>query len=207
MAAVIRMITSNISMMKAHKGMPQHLRPRVRFFRPSYPRRELMCLRDEGTEVHWSRSFGVVGVAWAGFGKEARMPVKEPSDLLIIPPPSFPSFAGWLNFSLLLSLNTQSMPSLLAVFPRSRLAARRVALLIKSGRLVRLPLTSASRTASTLSFGGRFCPIRSVNEGLVACPKLAALVSSAPAFSKPPRIWLTRGSIGGEPAIFLVLAD
>ena len=200
MAAATRMTTSNISMMKPHKGMPQHLRPRFRLFRPSYPRRELLRFRDEGTVVHWWWS-GVVGVAWAGFGKEARMPVKEPSDLLFIPPPSFSSFVA----SLLLSANIHSTPSLLAVFPRSRLAARRVALRIKSGRLVRLPLASDSRIVSTLSFGGRLWPIRSVNEGLGV--KLDAVVSIAPPFSKPPRIWSTRGSIRGEPAIFRVLAD
>ena len=52
MAAAIKMTTSSISKMNAHKGMPQHLRPPFRFFRPSYPPFELMCLRDEGLECH-----------------------------------------------------------------------------------------------------------------------------------------------------------
>lgn len=124
------------------------------------------------------------------------MPDSEASDPLVIPPPNFSSIASRLSFSLLASANIQSLPSLLAVFPRSRLAARRVALRIKSGRLVRLPLASASRTASTLSLAGRLCPASSPNV------VLGAVALSAPPFSKPPRIWSMRGSMGGEPATF-----
>lgn len=55
----------------------------------------------------------------------------------------------------------KSKPSRLAVLPLSRFAANRVARLINSGKLVRLPRASASRTASTSRRGGRGLPGRS----------------------------------------------
>ena len=60
-------------------------------------------------------------------------------------------------------VSQKSMPSRLAVRPRSRLDASRVALRIRSGKLVRLPRASASRTASMSSLGGRRAPARSAS--------------------------------------------
>lgn len=52
--------------------------------------------------------------------------------------------------------SNQSMPSLLAVLPRSRLEASLVARTMRSVRLVKEPLISASRGASTFNKEGRF---------------------------------------------------
>lgn len=57
------------------------------------------------------------------------------------------------NFSWLL-FRKSIIPSLLAVFPRSRFDATLVARLMRSGRLVKLPRASASRTALILRRGG-----------------------------------------------------
>lgn len=68
---------------------------------------------------------------------------------LDLPPASF-SFARSLSEKSLRSFNL-----LPGRFPLSIIAANFVALLIRSGKLVRLPLASASLTASISSFGGR----------------------------------------------------
>lgn len=59
--------------------------------------------------------------------------------------------------------NIQSVPSLDAVLPISRLEARRNARLIKSGKLVKLPRISACLTNSSLSGSGFFEPTRSLS--------------------------------------------
>ena len=186
-AAAMSSITMATRAMKPHNGMPQHRRPFFFFFCERLLLRELIARCEDGRDGHPSP--GVVGVAWPGFGKEARMPESEPSDLLFAP--SFSSLAFLLNFSLLpraASASIHSIPSLLAVFPRSKFAASLVALRIRSGRLVKLPLASASRTASTFKRGGRRCPTLSPSNDLGASRKLGAVGSRAPPFSKPPKI-------------------
>lgn len=145
-----------------------------------------MCLWDDGTEGHGSS--GVDGEPCLGFGKEASIPDRESLDFLLSPP-SFSSLAFLLSFSMAFaSPSIHSMPSLLAVLPRSKFAASLVALRIKSGKLVRLPLASASLTASTFKRGGRRWPTLFPREDLGACRKLGAVGSRAPPFSNPPRI-------------------
>lgn len=61
-----------------------------------------------------------------------------------------------------LSATSQSMPNLLEVLPRSRFEARRRARWMRSGRLVREPRASASRTASRFRRAGRRAPTRSL---------------------------------------------
>lgn len=67
------------------------------------------------------------------------------------------------NSSFPKSLRAFRLPGL---FPRSIIAANFVARLIKSGKLVKLPLASASRTASISSLGGRRIADNLLNPGL-----------------------------------------
>lgn len=89
----------------------------------------------------------------------------------------------------------KSRPNRLAVLPLSRFAARRVARLINSGKLVKLPRASASRTASTSRRGGRGLPGRSAkpaprdpwrrNAEAAAEPSLSVSMS----FSESLNLW------------------
>ena len=91
-----------------------------------------------------------------------------------------------------------SIPSRLAVLPLSRFDATRVALLMRSGKLVKLPRTSASLTAFMFSGGGRLVePPASgdVTGSGVPCCK-------APPFCRPPIISRTRGSTAGDGCAF-----
>ena len=129
-----------------------------------------------------------VGVASEGEGKAASM-----SDI-------DPDREGCLDFSFSFS-SISSMPIRLAVFPRSRLDASRVALRISSGRLVALPLGSDSLTASSFNRGGRFPPLSLIEPAVEALGVVPA-VDRAPPFSSPAIILATRGSTGdvGEAA-------
>jgi hypothetical protein len=147
-AAMMNSKTIN-SVMKVHKGIPQHRRRFLVFSlliaESVTPPRD--SLRAEGHLDDW-----LLGVSCPGGGNAASM--SESPDWRV----SFLSGAP---------ASQKSRPKRLAVFPRSRFAASRVALLINSGRLVRLPRASASRTASISSFGGLLVPARSAKLDVV----------------------------------------
>lgn len=151
-AAAIRMIMSRRSVKNSHKGIPQHLlRGSDSSPRSLADGRALCCkFEDHGIALELLdpplEPLDPVGVASPGGGNEARMSEREP-DLLL----SEACACG-------ASSSKKLRPSLLAVRPRSRFDATLVALRMRSGRLVRLPRASASRTASTLSLGGRLEP-------------------------------------------------
>ena len=94
----------------------------------------------------------------AGAGKAEIMSDMVDSRLARGRPPSFSS-----------SPSMSSMPSRLAVLPRSRFPASLVALRISSVRLVVLPLASISLTASMSSFGGLFTTPRLSLKPPVGC--------------------------------------
>ena len=109
---------------------------------------------EENGEGHLEIGRSLLGVPKAGGGKDASMSEIDPDRLLV----SADDLPGSEDLLVLFSAFIMSqIPSLLAVFPLSRLAATRVALRIKSGKLVRLPLASASLTASMSRRGGRRC--------------------------------------------------
>ncbi len=139
--------------MKIHRGRPQQRRRRG----PNSPvdgesREEtiLFLARPELVKKRGGRS--PVGVTQEGEGKDARISDIEPDRRRVVAKKNVSTqlrlMAGWDNsrdgnFSLPSPLSSEStMPSLLAVLPRSNTEARRVALLIKSGRLVILILDS-----------------------------------------------------------------
>lgn len=158
-AAAIRTTMSKSSVRNSHKGRPQHLlRCSGSSPRSLSEGRELCCrFEDHGTLEPLEPlldPLDPVGVASPGGGNEARISESEP-DLLL---------SG--SCGCCASSSKKLRPSLLAVRPRSRFDATLVALRIRSGRLVRLPRASASRTASTLSLGGRLEPTLSAS---VAC--------------------------------------
>jgi len=134
-----------------HMGMPQHLRRRRSDFSSVLAECKVWKPPPDGHLEPGPRLFGVlspVGVASPGGGNAASISDNEPD---LRAPFSCPP-------------NSQkSRPNLLAVLPRSRFAASLVARLMRSGRLVKLPRASASRTASTLIFGGRRFPTRSAS--------------------------------------------
>jgi len=101
------------------------------------------------------------------------------------------SYISLFSSGLLASIHSE--PRRLAVRPRSRLAARRVARFMSSGRLVRLPLVPLSFSETTLSGGGRFKSARSANPLLMS---LAIDEGKAPLFSSPESISLTCASRG-----------
>ena len=94
------------------------------------------------------------------------------------------------SFSLASSM--PSMPSRLAVFPRSRFEANFVARLMSSGRLVALSLPSF--VAFRFKFGGRLVPFPFIDAAVEG--DAVPLEASAPPFSRWPRIWSTLGSTG-----------
>lgn len=93
-----------------------------------------------------------------------------------------------------LSLRMFSMPTRLAVRPRSRFEASLVARRMSSGRLVELPLVSPACAASTFSGGGRLSPFSLIDGAVEVIGEAVPLESNAPPFSRPPSISVTLGS-------------
>ena len=129
------------------------------------------------------RDFSPVGVCTEGEGNALSIseidPVRDPW-------PDFPA----------LSFKMFSIPTRLAVRPRSRFEASLVALLISSGKLVELPRPSPACAASRFNGGGRLSSFSLVDGAVGVIGEAVPLESKAPAFSKPPRISVTLGSRG-----------
>jgi hypothetical protein len=131
-----------------------------------------------------------VGVGIPGGGKDASMLLmlallrlyfsRFPELLLWLWPPSLP----------LAGPSQPSMPSLLAVRPRSRFDASRVARLIKSERLLNEPRASSSLTTSTSMRAGLFLPTRCPDK-----PVVGDLRVSLSALGSPPRPSFSGSSI------------
>ncbi len=95
-----------------------------------------------------------------------------------------------------LSLRMLSMPTRLAVRPRSRFEASLVARRMSSGRLVELPLVSPACAVSRFSRGGRLSSFSLIDGADEVIGEAVPLESKAPAFSRPPSISVTLGSSG-----------
>lgn len=109
-----------------------------------------------------------------GDGNAARMSEMEPSR------EAFPAALFCLSFS----FSTSNMPTRLAVLPRSKLDASRVARRMSSGRLLALPRPGPGFEPSRFSGGGRFSPF-SVTSGVLGdMGDTVPLDTSAPPFSR-----------------------
>ena len=113
----------------------------------------------------------------------------------------------WITFS---SGKSSSAMRLAGLFPLSIIAANLVALLIKSGKLVKLPLASASRTASISNRGGRRMADRRLNPGLgvldgvvfPGCNELAAAYAPNIALA-PTALYAVTGAGSSVPVVLM----
>jgi hypothetical protein len=159
-AAATSIRTTTKTAAKARLDMPQIFR--------RLPLELLVRSRLIWRAFHKSSAVALLGLAplmVAGGGKFASIPPRdEPSD-------------GRCRSGFSLSPTIQSIPSRLAVLPRSRFAASRVARRMRSGRLVSDARASASRTACTSRFGGLLVP------ALTAAKPPICLLSDMPPLS------------------------
>lgn len=140
-----------IRRIKRTRMKPQHGRPQQRrfFLGDSVELPLSPYCPGEGQDEVGRSGVPFLGVAIPGGGKAASMP--ERPDLCFSSGDKPNSLSLARSLSLGQSLSANRLPGL---FPRSIIAASLVARLIKSGKLVKLPLASASRTASISSLGG-----------------------------------------------------
>ena len=188
-AAAMRRMRMIVRRAKAQMGIPQHLRDPCLSYEVGDPgaavrdlERPDLCFGDGHREPDLSPG----GVAIEGEGNAARISEIDPGR-----DPRGERFLFALSFS----SSMPKRPSRLAVLPRSRFDASLVALLISSGRLLELALTSFSLTASRLSLAGLFSPFPLIEAGVVLKAE-GPLEPSAPPFSKPPSTCFTLGSSG-----------